>query len=100
MASFIFITFLFAYNSNKNISDAFIKVAEIGNPTVVSIISEKIIENDFHYFFDNYPHQDKPRGQSLGSGVILDADKGYIITNNHVIDNAEKIKVILFDRRE
>lgn len=38
--------------------------------------------------------------KSLGSGVIVDADKGYVITNNHVIDNAFEITVTLSDGRE
>ena len=37
--------------------------------------------------------------QSLGSGVIVDADKGYILTNNHVVENADKITVTLNDGR-
>jgi len=37
--------------------------------------------------------------QSLGSGVIVDADKGYILTNNHVVENADKITVTLMDNR-
>ena len=39
------------------------------------------------------------RTRSLGSGVIIDANKGYIITNNHVIANAHTITVTLEDRR-
>ena len=38
-----------------------------------------------------------PRAQSLGSGFIIDAEKGYIVTNSHVIDQADEIKVILHD---
>ncbi len=34
---------------------------------------------------------------ALGSGVIIDADKGYVVTNNHVVDNATVIKVQLSD---
>lgn len=37
--------------------------------------------------------------KSLGSGVIIDADKGYVVTNNHVVDNASKIQVQLSDGR-
>lgn len=36
-----------------------------------------------------------PRAQAMGSGFIIDAEKGYIITNNHVIDGADEIKVTL-----
>ena len=37
---------------------------------------------------------------ALGSGVIVDARKGYIITNNHVVEDMDNIKVKLFDKRE
>ena len=50
--------------------------------------------------FEQNPYQQERKAQSLGSGVIIDKDKGYIVTNNHVIDNAEEIKVILYDDRE
>jgi serine protease Do len=40
-----------------------------------------------------------PRGRSLGSGFIISAD-GYVLTNHHVIDGADEIKVTLTDRRE
>ncbi len=42
--------------------------------------------------------QQRPMRQGSGSGVIISSD-GYIVTNNHVIDNAEKIEVTLNDRR-
>ena len=37
---------------------------------------------------------------ALGSGVIVDARNGYIITNNHVVEDMDNIKVKLFDKRE
>ena len=81
---FIFISFLFAIPSKQDFSNAFIKVAEKGNPAVVSIISEKTMESNSHYFFEPFDNR-SPRGghkaHSLGSGVIIDAKKGYIITN-------------------
>ncbi|MEO7279833.1 MAG: Do family serine endopeptidase [Casimicrobium sp.] len=44
---------------------------------------------------------DRPReSQASGSGVIVDAGKGYVLTNNHVIKGATKIVVTLRDRRE
>ena len=44
---------------------------------------------------------DRPReSQASGSGVIVDAAKGYVLTNNHVIKGAAKIVVTLRDRRE
>ncbi|WP_416306221.1 Do family serine endopeptidase [Neptunicella sp. SCSIO 80796] len=78
-------------------------------PAVVSIsvegtqVSRQRVPEMFKYFFGpNAPDeqvQERPfRG--LGSGVIIDADKGYIVTNNHVIDNANEIRVKLTDGRE
>ena len=96
------IVFTFAYPTKKDFSEAFIQVAEVGNPTVVSIISEKVVETNFHQFFepfDNRFPKEEFKGHTLGSGVIIDAEKGYIITNNHVIKDAEEIKVIMFDKR-
>lgn len=44
--------------------------------------------------------QQKEAFRALGSGVIIDADKGYVVTNNHVVDNATKITVQLNDGRK
>jgi len=43
--------------------------------------------------------QDERTMRSAGSGVIINADKGYVLTNFHVIDKADKITIILTDRR-
>ena len=99
----IWITFLLAFPSKQEFSEAFIKVASNGNPAVVSIVSEKVIEQHYNQFFSPFGDQSPQgefRGHSLGSGVIIDSDEGYIITNNHVIEDAEDIKVILYDKRE
>lgn len=95
-------SFAMAYPSKKKFSDAFIQVAKKGNPAIVSIISEKTIENNYHFFFDSFDNDfpNKQKSQSLGSGVIIDSKNGYIVTNNHVIKNAKTIKVILLDKRE
>lgn len=52
----------------------------------------------FKRFFNETPNQEMKQ-QSLGSGFIIDRD-GYIITNNHVVDHADEIKVKLSDGRE
>jgi len=55
----------------------------------------------FRHFFEQFgqiqPRQRKT--QSLGSGVIIDAKKGFILTNHHVVEHADKIKVTLRDGR-
>lgn len=55
----------------------------------------------FRFFFDLPDRAPRQRqAQSLGSGVIVDAERGYVITNNHVIDRASEIKVTLMDGRQ
>ena len=94
----------------KPAPDGFAELAERLSPSVVNISTTTLIEDrknnypnfppgsPFEEFFKQFenPNQGKRRAQSLGSGFIIDKE-GYIITNNHVIDNAEKIKIILFD---
>ncbi|WP_298918216.1 Do family serine endopeptidase [uncultured Algimonas sp.] len=53
----------------------------------------------FERFFGPSPQNRGPRA-GLGSGVIVDARQGLILTNNHVIDGADEIEVRLEDRRE
>ncbi len=101
----LFINFIFCNYNQFN--QAFIDVAKNQSSSIVSIISEKTQKQNNMFFFnpffdefgDQFDQQDR-KSQSLGSGVIIDNDKGYIITNNHVIENAEEIKVILYDKRE
>jgi Do/DeqQ family serine protease len=59
----------------------------------------------FRRFFglpENQNPQKSPteRFQAVGSGVIIDAAQGYVVTNNHVVERAEKIFVTLTDRRQ
>lgn len=54
----------------------------------------------FRRFFDVPTRPRERRSQSLGSGVIIDAKNGYIITNHHVIEHAEEITVTLRDGRK
>lgn len=79
-------------------------------PAVVSvhvegtqIVRRPMLPKEFKYFFG----PDIPGGnggmrqfEGLGSGVIINASKGYVITNNHVVNGADKIKVQLNDGRE
>jgi len=52
------------------------------------------------FFGGRIPQQQDRTRRGIGSGVIVDAAKGYIITNHHVINNADEIFVTLEDRRE
>ena len=57
----------------------------------------------FRRFFDMQPmpQQPSPRRQmSAGSGVIVDAEEGYVLTNHHVVENGDRIVVTLKDRRQ
>ena len=93
------------FGSNYKFNQPFIDVAKSANPTIVSIISEiEVTQRQFNPFFNDPFFQDffpefKRKGQTLGSGVIINKE-GYIITNNHVIDGADKIKVIMYDKTE
>ena len=75
-------------------------------PAVVSIsvegtqVSRQRMPDMFRQFFGkNEQVQERPF-KGLGSGVIIDAEKGYVVTNAHVVDSADKIKVKLKDGRE
>jgi serine protease Do len=48
---------------------------------------------------DGGANAQKQQFRALGSGVVINADKGYVVTNNHVVDNATKIQVQLSDGR-
>lgn len=84
-------------------------MVERATPAVVNIATEGHVElrtnplfNDpfFRRFF-NMPDQPlRRKTQSLGSGVIVDAKRGLVLTNNHVIANADEITVNLRDGRD
>ena len=79
-------------------------------PAVVNIATEgrirvqdnPLLQDPFFRFFFNVPQQAprERRTQSLGSGVIVDAKNGYILTNNHVIDKAVTITVTLQNNKQ
>lgn len=84
---------------------------EHATPAVVSIsvigthkVPQQNVPDAFKFFFGNKDkNQNQPQKRpfrGLGSGVIIDSDKGYIVTNNHVIENADKIMITLKDGRQ
>ena len=58
----------------------------------------------FDRFFEDPPRREQRETQPVpvpvGSGVIVDAERGLVLTNHHVIDNANRIQVVLSDQRE
>lgn len=97
---------------------AYINVSKEVKPWVVTITSEKIIRyryrNPFEFFGDDFldffGQQDRRDGndrsrereyvqQGLGSGVIVSKD-GYVLTNNHVVKEADEIRVVTMDNKE
>ena len=106
---FLFLSINLNAQSAKYFSETFSEVAKNVNPAVVTITSEKVqkeqYRNPFEEFFGDeyfryYAPERERRSQALGSGVIVDASNGFIITNNHVIQDADEISIILIDERE
>ncbi len=100
----------------NELSNTFANVAEKVNPSVVTIFTEKIVKQRRHPFFQ-FPFEEffgedfsryfntpqvperEQKHYGLGSGVIVSTD-GVIMTNNHVIEGADNIKIRLIDNTE
>ena len=77
---------------------AVVNIAALGHTEIRQ--NPLLMDPLFQHFF-NLPQQPRRRQtQSLGSGVIVDAANGYILTNNHVVEQADKISVTLRDGRQ
>ncbi|MCV2506299.1 MAG: Do family serine endopeptidase [Candidatus Lightella neohaematopini] len=105
----IYASFPLTYINNSNNVPSLSSMINKVLPAVVNmhiegtqIVRQSILPKEFRYFFGpNIPNNNSIRQfEGLGSGVIIDANNGYIITNNHVIHNADKIKIQLHDGRE
>ena len=82
----------------KQTTPAVVNIATQGR---VSIQQNPLFSDPFfRRFFDLPPAPRQRRVHSVGSGVIVDARQGYVLTNHHVIANADKIFVKLKDRRQ
>ncbi len=91
-------------------SNAFVSISEYITPAVVSIQAERDprantrrrpgqqqLPPGFEEFFRQDPQQQRPQ-ESSGSGFIVSRD-GYILTNNHVVEGADRVRVAMQDRR-
>jgi serine protease Do len=101
----------------ENLSNVFADVAAEVNPSVVTVFTETDVKAEgmpfsgspfgeffggddfFKKFFQQPAPEQNYKRMGLGSGVIVDAD-GILLTNNHVVDDADNIKVRLMDGRE
>lgn len=76
-------------------------VVNISTRSLVRVKDNPLLNDPFFRRFFNLPERYQQReSQSLGTGVVVDAANGYIITNNHVIDKADEITVTLRDNRK
>ncbi|GAK61694.1 heat shock protease DegP/HtrA [Candidatus Vecturithrix granuli] len=97
----------------QGLSQAFRDIAKQVSPAVVYISTEQTVKGQqapdqfreffgdefFRRFFGDTPQDREYKRRGLGSGFITNSD-GYILTNNHVVAEADKIKVTLADKRE
>lgn len=78
-------------------------VVNISTKTKVRIAPNPLLEDPIFRQFFGFPgmrmQQREREVQSVGSGVIADAVKGYVLTNNHVVDGADEVFVTLKDKR-
>lgn len=98
-------------HSREQIALSFAPVVREASPAVVNIYTRKASrasDHDpffsdpfFQFFFKGLNRRRAPERQqsSLGSGVIIESD-GLVVTNHHVIEDADEIMVVLSDRRE
>lgn len=102
-----------------SLQDSFVKVAEVAKPAVVNISAvqiQKVQEDPYQFYYGDpdeflyrffgqpYQQRQRPREreyrrEGTGSGVIIDPD-GYILTNNHVVQDADQLTITLEDGKQ
>lgn len=81
----------------ENVSPAVVNIATYGR---VRTHNNPLMEDPFFRHFFNLPRdygQQEKRTRSAGSGVIVDAKRGYVLTNAHVVKQADQVEVVLVD---
>lgn len=111
LAILVVVTNALAWNGFCRCPD-FTKIAEEVSPAVVNVFTTQVVKTHpffpfprdffgddfFKFFFGDVPPREFKR-RSLGSGFIISKD-GFIVTNNHVVEGATEVKVVLKDGTE
>lgn len=110
VAAFLF-SLVLPLQAREGLPSSFAELVEELKPVVVNISTTRLVKSPLEDFFRNlwrfreffgeeffrfFPGPPEMRTKSLGSGFIVD-EEGYILTNNHVIEGAEDIKVKLYN---
>src|SRR5437868_6731469 len=94
-------------SSSAELRLSYAPIVQRVQPAVVNVYAAKTVQNRnpllddpiFRRFFGVPGQQPEQMQRSLGSGVMVDAS-GLVVTNNHVIEGADQVKVSLADKRE
>ncbi len=96
----------FAIGSAGAMPNSFSPIVKSEREKVVHISTSSVIDHSsmfrdpfFEQFFKGHPKPGKKRQSALGTGFIISED-GYIVTNSHVVEKAEKIEVVLFNDKK
>ena len=82
----------------KRVTPAVVNISS--QATAPSGTSPLLVDPDFRQFYDRLQPSERSAQRALGSGAIVDAENGYIITNQHVIEGGDTILIILNNGRK